>query len=356
MYQDLKLQALAIGSLPYTDINSAINLIKKDFSEIPFVPQLINISKNEDMIIQFFECLPAFKPEKPEEFKLDIENEDFILGLETFLSDYEEIISDINSPVLEKYAISKNFSHAFEQFTKIIQNSKPKYAKAQIVGPFTLLTTLTDPEGNYAIYDETYKEIITKLLILKALWQIKCIKDANPDTTPIIFMDEPTLSQLGTSAYLSVDVNEVIKTIKEISEIIKSNGGISAIHCCGKFDWEILTKTNVNIIDFDAYSFSENITLYKQNIEAFLNKDGKIGWGIVPTSDDKLLNKLNIDTLIKKYTDSVNNLTKIGIDEKLIIDNSILTPSCGAGSLSIKGAERAMDLVFELSNELKKRF
>ena len=45
MYQDLKLQPLAIGSLPHKDVNSAIELIKKDFKYIPFVPQLINIIK-----------------------------------------------------------------------------------------------------------------------------------------------------------------------------------------------------------------------------------------------------------------------------------------------------------------------
>ncbi|MBR1461493.1 hypothetical protein IJ596_07700 [bacterium] len=356
MYQDLKLQALAIGSLPHKDVSSAINLIKKDFSEIPFIPQLINISKNEDMIIQFLEGLPAFNPEISEKFVIDIENEEFLSGLEEFLSDYEEIISDINSSALNKYAISKNFSHAFEEFEKIIQLSKPKYAKAQIVGAFTLLTTLTDNRGNYAIYDDTYKEIIIKLLILKAMWQIKQIKSANPKTIPIIFMDEPTLSQLGTSAYLSVDINEVVNIIKEISDIIKSNGGISATHCCGKFDWDLLTKTNVDIIDFDAFSYSENISVYEQSIHTFLKNGGKIGWGIVPTLDESILENLNVDILTKKYTDSVKNLTKNGIDEKLVIDNSILTPSCGAGSLSIKGAERAMDLVFGLSNELKKRF
>ena len=356
MYQDLKLQPLAIGSLPHKDVNSAIELIKKDFKYIPFVPQLININKNEDMTFQFMEGFPSFNPDKPDEFILNLENEEFLTGLETFLSDYEEIIADINNPICEKYSISENYSHAFKEFENIIRTNKPKYAKAQIIGPFTLLTTLKDNNNNYAIYDETYKEIIVKLLTLKALWLIKRIKSANKETVPIIFMDEPTISQLGTCAYLSVNENDVIEMMREISDIIKAYGGICAIHCCGKFDWNILIKTGVNIIDFDAYSFSENLSIYSQEIKSYLQNGGKIGWGLVPTLDDSILEQLNSDILVQKFINSVNNLTKKGIDEKLVIDNSILTPSCGAGSLSIKGAENAMNLVSELSQELKKRF
>ena len=33
---DLKLQALAIGSLPHNDVQKAMAVVKKDFSEIPF--------------------------------------------------------------------------------------------------------------------------------------------------------------------------------------------------------------------------------------------------------------------------------------------------------------------------------
>ncbi len=52
-------------------------------------------------------------------------------------------------------------------------------------------------------------------------------------------MDEPSVSQLGTSAYLTISEEEVVSMFAEISDLIKANGGISAIHCCGKCDWRI---------------------------------------------------------------------------------------------------------------------
>lgn len=352
---NLKLQALAIGSLPHNTVESAMEVVKKDFSEIPFYPQLSNINRNEDMTIQFLEGLPSFLPSN-ESFEIDTESEKFFEDLENFFTDYEEIIADTDTEILEKYAISKEFSSTFPEFEKIIKNTKPQYAKAQIIGPFTLAAMLTDQNGINAIFDETLREIVVKLLTLKVLWQIKHIKQANPTTIPIIFMDEPTLSQLGTSAYLTISEKDVVDMLAEISEIIHQNGGISAIHCCGKCDWTILIKAKADIINFDAFAFSEHLGLFAQEIDKFLQDGGKLAWGLVPTLDVEALKNITLADLIKDFGQGIKYLTNKGIDEKLIIDNSLITSSCGAGSLSVGLAQKAMDLVFELSNELRKRF
>lgn len=352
---NLKLQALAIGSLPHNTVESAMEVVKKDFSEIPFYPQLSNINRNEDMTIQFLEGLPSFLPSN-ESFEIDTESEKFFEDLESFFTDYEEIIADTDTEILEKYAISKEFSSTFPEFEKIIKNTKPQYAKAQIIGPFTLAAMLTDQNGINAIFDETLREIVVKLLTLKVLWQIKHIKQANPATIPIIFMDEPTLSQLGTSAYLTISEKDVVDMLAEISEIIHQNGGISAIHCCGKCDWTILIKAKADIINFDAFAFSEHLGLFAQEIDKFLQDGGKLAWGLVPTLDVEALKNITLADLIKDFGQGIKYLTNKGIDEKLIIDNSLITSSCGAGSLSVELAQKAMDLVFELSNELRKRF
>lgn len=354
-YSNLKLQALAIGSLPHNDLTKAMNVVKKDFPQIPFFPQLKNINKNEDMIIQFLEGLPSFLPSKLENFTIDSDSEEFFEDLETFFTDYEKITSENNAEILEHYGISKYFSSSFEEFENIIKTTKPQFAKGQIVGPFTLATTLQDNNGKAVIYDETLKDIIVKLLSLKTLWQIKRIKKANPDTTPIIFMDEPSISQLGTSAYMTISEAEVIQMLKEISDIIKANGGISAIHCCGKCDWSIPMKAKIELLNPDAYTFAENFSIYYKMIENHLLSGGKIAWGLIPTLDVDALRGTTLKNLIEKFEQAVKYLTNKRIDEKLIIDNSLITSSCGAGSLSIENAERAMDLVSELSKELKAR-
>ena len=343
------LDCLAIGSLPYTKTEDAIHLVETYFKEIPFWPQLAKVNKNEDMTIQFLEGMPSFF--ESEDFRFDTENDEFYEALEQFFVDYEEIISG-NEELLEKYAI--NYSSAFKPFIELIKRNGSNYGKGQIVGPFTLGTTLTDKKGRCTIYDETLREIIVKTLTLKALWQIKQIKSAG--AKPIIFIDEPSISQLGTSAYLTISQNDVVNMLKEISDAIQKAGGLSAIHCCGKCDWSVPIETGINMVSLDAYNYAENLSVFYKKVKSFLERDGKIVWGVVPTLDKDSLKKADLEILLNKFDEAVNYLTKRGINEKLIITNSLISPSCGAGSLSVELTEKAMRLTREISDSLKERY
>lgn len=352
---DLKLECLTLGSLPHKDVESAMKVVKFDFPSIPFWPQLVKLNKNEDMIVQFIENLPGLV-DNGEKIYLDNESGDFFEQLEAVFMDYEEIIANPESDLIEKYNISENNSLAFRPFLKILKETKPKFGKGQICGPFTLATTLVDKEGKCAFYDETLREIIVKMLSLKALWQIKQIRQANPETTPIIFLDEPSMSQLGTSAFITISREEVIQIVKEVIDIIKENGALSAIHCCGKCDWSLLIDCKVDIIHFDSYAFAQNLSLFSNELKPFLQNGGILAWGVVPTLDKDALEKSDIDLMLQKFDEAIDYLVKKGIDKSLIIDNSLISTACGAGSLPIELAEKAMSLVRELSLKLKEKY
>lgn len=351
----LQLNCMAIGSLPNKDVKSAMDLVEKNFAQIPFWPQLAKFNKNEDMIVQFLENLPSLVINE-ESIYLDNESDTFFEQLEEFFLDYEEIVSNNDDVILEKYAITEKNSSTIKPFLEIVKNTKPKYAKGHIVGPFTLATTLTDKDKKCVIYDETFREIIVKTLSLKALWQIKQIKKANQDTTPIIFIDEPSISQLGTSAFITISTEEVVDMIKEISDLIKENGGLSAIHCCGKCDWAVPIKAGVDIINLDGYFFAQNLSLFSNDLKPFLENGGIIAWGVVPTLDKDALEGADIAQMVSKFEEAIDYLIKKGIDKSLILSNSMVTPSCGAGSLTIELAEKAMTLTQELSLKLKEKF
>ena len=61
----------------------------------------------------------------------------------------------------------------------------------------------------------------------------------------------------------------------------------------------------------------------------------------------------NIDKLAKKFEEAKTFLVNKGIDEKLINENALITPSCGAGSLTVEQAEKAMRLTSELAEFLR---
>lgn len=353
---DLQLNCMAIGSLPHKNVEDAMKIVKENF-EIPFWPQLAKFNKNEDMINQFLENLPGLViDQKLEKTYLENESDDFFEQLENLFLDYEEIISDIDAEILDKYKISDDNSSTIKPFLEIIKETKPKYAKGQIVGPFTLATTLTDKDNKCAFYDETLREIIVKTLSLKALWQIKEIKKANEGTTPIIFIDEPSISQLGTSAFITISKEEVVEIIKEVSDLIKEHGALSAIHCCGKCDWNVPIESEVDIINLDGFFFAQNLSLFSNELKPFLKNGGIIAWGVVPTLDKEALEKTDINEMVAKFDEAIDYLVKKGINKDLLISQSMVTPSCGAGSVNIELAEKAMNLTQELSLKLKEKY
>ncbi len=343
----MKLECLATGSLPHKDAKQALVLVKENFS-IPFWPQLTRLNRNEDMIVQFTENMPSFFRNE-EKCWLDAECEDFFNEVETFFEDFE-------AKNVLNYGITKDFSVIFDSFLELIKETKPAYAKGQIVGPFTLATTLVDKSGKCAIYDETLKEVIVKTLSLKALWQIEKIKEANPDTTPIIFLDEPSITQMGTSAFITIPPQDVTQMLREISDTIKSAGAISAVHCCGKCDWSVVLSCGADIINLDAYTYAQNLSLFYKDVEKFLQNGGKIAWGVVPTLDKTAIAQADLPQMINVFEQAVNYLTQKGIDEKIIIENSLVSTSCGAGGLSEELAQKALLLTRELSEALKERY
>lgn len=357
MNLNLRLKATAIGSLPHKDVEDALNLIFNNFSQIPFWPQLAHINKLEDMISQYTQNIAGIKfDEKNEKFFFDNESDEFFVELEDFYDDFEQIVEKKNHENLEKYAITPPYSISFSPFLKKIASTKPEFAKGHIIGPFTWATSLSDSENKCAFYDDVLRDIIVKACILKALWQIEHIKSASKNTTPIIFLDEPALSQYGTSAFITVQKQEVIDALKQITTAINENGAISAIHCCGKADWALAVESGVKIINLDGYFFAASLALESKKIENFLKNGGFLAWGIVPTLDKEALTNATSEFMLEKFEDAISHLTKKGVDKNLILNQSLITPSCGAGSLDVGLAVKAMNLTSELAKNLTERF
>lgn len=354
--ESLTLRATAVGSLPHDNVDKALDLIFNEFGDFPFWPQLSACNKNDDMILQFVESIPGTSfSEQKKKWVFDAHGDKFYEDLENFFIDYESILAG-DLDLLEKYAITDEFSSAKTKFLKKIEETKPPFIKAQVTGPFTWGTMLVDTAGRCAFYDDTLREIIVRALAMKALWQIKKFKELSPESTPVIFLDEPSMSQYGTSAFITVKREDIIEAIKQIASVLQDNGALVGIHCCGKTDWSMIIDSGVDIINFDGFYFGESLALYAKQVEKFLKNGGHIAWGIVPTLDKDSLEEATLESLLEVFENSKQYLLKKKLDEKLILKNSFITPACGAGSLSIELAEKAMYLCVELAAALREKY
>lgn len=328
----------AIGSLPHDDPKKALGLVFDTIPVAPAWPQLPRLRFQEGMYAQFSEGLPAISIDEAEK-RMWFDTSRLPDELEGF---YNSVINE----ELERFAISKRYACGFHAFLEALDKkeySAPKFLKGQLTGPITFGLGITDEERKSALYNDELKDVVIKGLAMKAKWQVKELKKFSKDV--IIFIDEPYLVSIGSS-FVSLNRTDTIQSLNEVIDAIHKEGALTGIHCCGNTDWSLLTETNVDIINFDAYNYLESLMLYEDSIKRFLERGSRIAWGIVPTIDT--IQEVKLPELIDRMRAAFKLLKEKGFREDLVIGGAIFTPSCGMGSLSVESAERCMQLLKEL--------
>ncbi|MCK5513557.1 MAG: hypothetical protein KAJ00_03580, partial [Deltaproteobacteria bacterium] len=74
------------------------------------------------------------------------------------------------------------------------------------------------------------------------------------------------------------------------------------------------------------------------------------------TSHPEKLKGETVDSLIGKWQSYVKQLADYNIDAEKVVRYSLITPSCGAGSLSHEGSVRVLKLLKDVSEELRKLY
>lgn len=339
--------ATAIGSYPHKNVEDACNLILKTLTEIPCWPQLPVRDMREEMLVQYTEGLPFLKI-VPEEKKIYVDMpDDNTDELETF---YNKYLSDD----VELFSISDSHAVGFSNMVRLLKERKPdrlRATKGQIVGPITLAGALKNPEQISVLHNPVLFDVIVKLLAMKACWQID--KYSEFGLPSIIFLDEPYLSSYG-SAFASLKKEQIVDSLNEIFQAIHNRKALSGIHCCGNTDWSMLMETRVDIINFDAFGYMDTILIYKGEVQSFLKRGGILAWGIVPTTDS--IKEATTDDLMGKMVSAIDFLVSSGIEQELLIENSLITPSCGTGTMPLDEAEKAMTLTHDLSVKIKSKY
>lgn len=348
--------ATGIGSLPYTAKDFACRKILQYFPQLPYWPQLPKISFRENMCVQYSEGLPGIIVNEKEE-KVYLEENEFNRELETFYQNYL-------TRNLDYFTISEKYAAGFYAFCSLLKKEKLNSlgaVKGQITGPLTFGLSVKDENGRSIFYNEQMRDVLIKHLQMKALWQISQLLTINSQLATILFLDEPYLAAYG-NAYTAISREEVISSLSEVVSGIKNYQSpnhlitqlpvVVGVHCCANTDWSIVLESGIELLSFDAYDYFDSLLLYREAVKKFIENDGILAWGIVPT-DEKVLNE-SVDSLKKKFLHSLEQLVKNGIEEKKLLANFLLTPSCGLGTKSEPIAEKALLLTSELSKTLTK--
>ena len=346
--------ATAIGTFPHAATEVALRLVMECVPTIPAWPQL-PFYPEEWMVRQYNEGMPGLRMKGDIAF-FDTSQPEFEIELLEFYEEYLRALDMDQMPLDHKLGISPTASRGFHALCKALAGGgyTPLAIKGQIVGPLTLATTLTDQDKRSAYYDSRLREVVIKTLAIKAKWQIHQLRAIGVPV--IIFIDEPSLAAYGSSAFLGISAEDVANDLQEVIEQIHSEGALAGIHCCENTDWSLLMKANPDILNFDAYGFFDKLILYAHDLKDFIQRDKILAWGLIPTGNPEDIKKESAGSLIERWKGYVETLERLNIERKNIISQSLITPSCGTGTLTPELSERVMHLLREVSEILQRDY
>jgi methionine synthase II (cobalamin-independent) len=326
--------------MPHTDPEVACTQIVRYLKEIPAWPQLPKRSFLENMYVQYSQGFPG---------TVVNDHRIYVDGTQDLDKPLEQLYAAYLENDIGKYPVSPDYAAGLHYFLSLA-NLSPLAVKGQITGPVTWGLTVTDNTGKGILYDDILGDAVPKLLKLKASWQEKELRRVCRDT--IIFVDEPYMSAFGSvSVMLSRE-----RVINLLEEVFAGIDGLKGVHCCGNTDWSVLLDTSVDIISFDAYNYARSLSLYPVEIKKFLDREGTIAWGIVPSDEASLL-KESAASLKDRLEEAMAPFTRQGIRFQQLITQGLLTPSCGLASIaSEEAASLALELLTELSVTIRKRY
>ena len=327
-----------IGSLPYNDAKKALDMITDGRITCPSWPQLPSLGYSESMYVQTGEHLPGLRIDnKEKKITVDIQSYD-----PTEI--YEAIITDNVDHFKHSEKYHKGFYELIDRDLKIYIG-----IKGQVTGPISEGLQVQDADGRSVIYDESYSEIVRKVVNMTARWQARELRKHNDNV--MIFFDEPSLSLLG-SPFASISTEDAASWMNESMDVPDCMKGI---HCCGNTDWPMVLSTNIDILSFDAYSYAHTLAMFPEELNEFLERGGTLSWGLVPSSDEGIEIESS-DSLVKIFESNIDLMEKKGIPRRTIAEQSMITPQCGLGGMSPDNVNKAFTLLHEISEKMKRRY
>ena len=341
-----------IGSMPLTDHVAACQLVWEHTPQIPLWIQL-PAHKEESMVAQFMPGMPGICATGGSVY-INTGQDSFDSDILTFYEDYMAVEEGRTSLSESRFVLSEDTARGFFIFVEHLKrlSTPPVAIKGQVTGPFTFCTGVTDQNKKAIIYDEQLKDAAVKLLALKSRWQVKQLSGFGSPV--IIFFDEPALAGFGSSGFIGVSRDEIAQSLEEVIAAVHSEGGLAGVHVCANTDWSLVLDSTADIVSFDAYSYFDRFILYSDQIKKFLDAGKMIAWGMVPTLRADELENATTESLVDQWQQKAAQIETLGIDPDQLILQSLITPSCGAGSLSIELAIKALRLTQELSKQIRR--
>ena len=328
----------AMAVMPHTEVERALDAALS--LDVPFWPQLPNLSYREDMYVQAAEHFPGIV--------LDMPNRRLSFSIDRFAEEFEQTLARFDEPA--HFDISADYSVVYHRFLALDHSRRPAI-RGQLEGPISFGFNVLDQNDRPILFDDTVRPFMLDFMARRLNVQLARLKQRNENA--FMFVDEPGLQFLFSAMAGYSDVKAKADLDTFFAMVDRPRG----IHLCGNPDWDFLLGLDLDVLSLDIYTNAEIFSAYAGAIQRFLDRGGIIIWGIVPTGVDAF-ERENLDSLTGQLESVWDVLSRKGIDTAQLLRRSMLSPAtcCLVNPDREKTVEKAFASVQVLSEQLRDKY
>lgn len=329
------LATTAMAVMPHTDVSRALEMALS--LDVPFWPQLPNLSYYEDMYVQAAEHFPGIL--------LDMDNRTLRFSMDRFIEEFEETMDRFDQP--DYFDISETFSAVYHRFLALDLADRPAI-RGQLEGPISFGFNILDQDERPILFDDTVRPFMLEFMARRLNVQLNRLQQMNPNA--FMFVDEPGLQFLFSALSGYGDMKAKVDLDLFFDQVDRPRG----IHLCGNPDWDFLLNLDLDVLSLDIFTNAEIFSSYAGSIRRFLDRGGTIVWGIVPTGIEAFTQE-GMPSLIERLSSVWQVLWDKGVDRDLMLARSMLSPAtcCLVNPDREKTVERAFEVTNRMSRALR---
>lgn len=300
-----------IGSLPLLSSASAVRAVAEFSPEIPFWPQLPQVSERESSVGQGLDVIKHLMDPRDEGYGYEVKEGQLDFVLEVLHRSGGELTA----------ANASGFG-AFEDGLSTGLFSSALAVKGQIEGPITLSAYLFH-KGRPFLSDPVLFAAVAFHVSQMIGWQIQRLKSAGLPV--LLFVDEPALC-LEIPLADAIPEELRLKALAATLEDARIQGAYAGLHCCAARPFERMCRVQPDIISFDAH---EGLDSFFSNWHAqdFVQQGGTVAYGVVPTRSG--VNAVDSASIFVRWLKAASRAG----DPQRFAQRAMITATCGLGLL-----------------------
>jgi hypothetical protein len=319
-----------IGSLPLTSISSAIRSVAEFSPEVPFWPQLPQLSERESIVGQGLGVVEELIEPRNEGYGYQVK--------EGRLDSVLEILHRSSGELAPANAAGFG---AFEEALSSGLFSSAVAVKGQIEGPITLSAYLFH-QGRPFLSDPALFAAIAFHVSQIIAWQIDRLKSAGLPV--LLFVDEPALCLEPVPN--AVPEKHRLKALAATLSDARRRGAYAGLHCCAARPFERMCRVNPDIISFDAHEGLDSFFADWRALD-FVQQGGTVAYGIVPTRPG--LNAVDSASIFIRWLKAAS----LAGDPQKFAQHAMITATCGLGLLDTSSVAESFSVAHSISKLIR---